>query len=809
ITFGNNLVRAYTLNTEISISGSQTSWLRNDLNANPNTIWKMAQYHKPMRPHVSSKREGNNQYNNWARLFYDKGVKLVVECDAHTVKTTWPVRPTTGSGNDEGFVRDNQNGTVYAGEGCWGAPLRSNDDNKTWTRNSARFNQFKWIFVDANKIEMRTIRVDNASQVGQVSNNNVFQIPSGLDVWNPSNGSVVTINNTSVVDNEAPSMPTNLASSNVTANSVSLNWNPSTDNVGVTGYDVYQNNSVVATVSSTGYTASGLSPNTTYSFKVKAKDAAGNVSGFSSILNVTTLDGSSPLYTIGVTTVGGSISTHSTRRAMPYTMSEDGILQSIAFHTEGGTGSVQLGVYNDNNGVPGNRIGQTSITTLQPNRGWQTVSLQNPVTVNSGNTIWLTWIFSNNPGIPYTAGTPGRYEATGSSWSTSGNNIPFSYGSGAQTNYKYSIYANYKRSQTSITYTLATNTIGQGTVSGGGTYNEGSIASVAATPASGWKFDGWSGALSGTSNPGTITMNANKTVTANFSEDSGGGQPQTIEVAISRGSDDVEEGENGNVYSDSSDLELVYDSYNSQGYQIIGLRFRSVNIPKNATITNAYLQFNPDESNSASASLEISLHNSSNSPAFSSSNNVSGRSVFSSKVTWNPGSWTRNGNKQRSPDLKSMVQSLVNKSNWSSGNNASFIIRGKGNSLTSTSAKRVADSYEGGASKAPKLVVEYKTTSARSSEIIVNNNREKGFKIHPNPFTSNINISTSLSQSNKTFTIVVYNLSGIVIHKEKISSRSQNETMVISPKVIHSGIYLLSINDEKGRVLKTEQIIKK
>jgi len=82
ITFGNNLVRAYTLNTEISISGSQTTWLRNDLTDNPNTIWKIAQYHKPMRPHVSSKREGNSQYSNWARLFYDNGVKLVVECDA-------------------------------------------------------------------------------------------------------------------------------------------------------------------------------------------------------------------------------------------------------------------------------------------------------------------------------------------------------------------------------------------------------------------------------------------------------------------------------------------------------------------------------------------------------------------------------------------------------------------------------------------------------------------------------------------------------------------------------------------------------
>ncbi|WP_128755399.1 InlB B-repeat-containing protein, partial [Aquimarina sediminis] len=682
ITFGNNLVRAYTLNTEISISGSQTSWLRNDLNANPNTIWKMAQYHKPMRPHVSGKREGNNQYNNWAQLFYDKGVKLVVECDAHTVKTTWPVRPTTGSGNDEGFVRDNQNGTVYAGEGCWGAPLRSNDDNKTWTRNSARFNQFKWIFVDANKIELRTIRVDNASQVGQVSNNNVFQIPSGLDIWNPSNGSVVTINNSTVVDNEAPSIPTNLASSNVTANSVSLNWNPSTDNVGVTGYDVYQNNSVVATVSSTGYTASGLSPNTTYSFKVKAKDAAGNVSGFSTTKNVTTLDGSSTLYTLGVTTVGGSSSTHGTRRAMPYTMSENGILQSIAFHIEGGSGSVQLGVYKDNNGVPGSRIGQTSTTGVRSTRGWQTISLQNPVTVNNGETIWLAWIFSNNPGIAYVSGSPGRYQATGSSWSTSGNNMPSSYGSGSQSNYKYSVYANYLRSNTSTTYTLTTNIVGQGVVSGGGTYNEGSTASVTATPASGWKFDGWSGALSGTINPGSITMNSNKNVTATFSETTGGGSCSGIPQYVA-----------------------------GTSYQL-------------------------DE--------EVKNQN----------------KKFICKV---PGWCSSSAAWAYAPGTGSHWESA-----WTGAGNC-------GN---------------------------------KSGNTIGNSNKEL-FRIHPNPFASEINIATSLLQNNKSFTIMIYNLNGKIVHKESVSSGSQGKIVTIKPKVTRSGIYLLTIKDGKGRIIKTQQIIKK
>lgn len=194
ITCGNDLVRVYVLNTEISIAGEQTNWLKADLAENRKMNWKIAQYHKPMRPHVSKKKEGNVQYMEWAKLFYDEKVKLVVECDAHTVKTTWPVKPSTKSNSEEGFIRDNRKGTVYVGEGCWGAPLRPSDDAKSWTRDHGSFNQFKWIFMDKKEMEIRTIKVDNAEEVSSVTNENPFQIPENLDIWNPENGAVVKIN---------------------------------------------------------------------------------------------------------------------------------------------------------------------------------------------------------------------------------------------------------------------------------------------------------------------------------------------------------------------------------------------------------------------------------------------------------------------------------------------------------------------------------------------------------------------------------------------------------------------------------------
>lgn len=90
-------------------------------------------------------------------------------------------------------------------------------------------------------------------------------------------------------DTQAPTAPANLVASNIAQTTLSLSWNASTDNVGVTGYDVFQGSSNLGTVTGTSANITGLSPATAYSFKVRAHDAAGNNSGFSNTVNVTTL----------------------------------------------------------------------------------------------------------------------------------------------------------------------------------------------------------------------------------------------------------------------------------------------------------------------------------------------------------------------------------------------------------------------------------------------------------------------------------------------------------------------------------------
>lgn len=193
LSFAKNLLKVFVLNSEISINGDQFNWLKRDLEESRESIWKVGLYHRPMRPHTAKKSENDRLYQAWAPLFHTYGVDLVVESDSHTVKTTYPIKPSFQPGHEEGFVRDDKNGTVYIGEGCWGAPLRENNDDKSWTRSSGSFNQFKWIHLDRERMDIRTIAVDNANEVGSVGDEDRFKLPSNIRVWTPKEGAVVTL----------------------------------------------------------------------------------------------------------------------------------------------------------------------------------------------------------------------------------------------------------------------------------------------------------------------------------------------------------------------------------------------------------------------------------------------------------------------------------------------------------------------------------------------------------------------------------------------------------------------------------------
>jgi chitodextrinase len=90
-------------------------------------------------------------------------------------------------------------------------------------------------------------------------------------------------------DITAPSAPGGLTAAPASSTQINLSWTASTDNVGVTGYNVYRFGTLVATLGPvTTYQNTGLTPSTSYTYSVRAFDAAGNTSAFSSSVNATT-----------------------------------------------------------------------------------------------------------------------------------------------------------------------------------------------------------------------------------------------------------------------------------------------------------------------------------------------------------------------------------------------------------------------------------------------------------------------------------------------------------------------------------------
>ena len=127
-------------------------------------------------------------------------------------------------------------------------------------------------------------------------------------------------------DTTAPSVPTGLTVGTVTSSSVALSWTASTDNVGVTGYDVSRGGVKVATVTGTSYTDTGLAASTAYAYTVTAHDAAGNVSAASTAVTATTSaasggDTTPPSVPTGLTV--GAVSSSSV--ALSWTASTDNV----------------------------------------------------------------------------------------------------------------------------------------------------------------------------------------------------------------------------------------------------------------------------------------------------------------------------------------------------------------------------------------------------------------------------------------------------------------------------------------------------
>jgi hypothetical protein len=193
ITVGGSLIRFYTLNVMISVAGDQANWLRQDLMENDDkTAWKIAQYHYSIAPHQSGKSYQTPMYLHWASLFYEYGLQLAVECDVHVAKHTWPIKPSDEAGQDHGFIRDDETGTVYTGEGSWGL-IRTANVSYDWTRDKGSFTQVKWIHANQDSLVIYTIKSATSTTDDILDDSDRFRMPDGLDIWSFTGGDRVVI----------------------------------------------------------------------------------------------------------------------------------------------------------------------------------------------------------------------------------------------------------------------------------------------------------------------------------------------------------------------------------------------------------------------------------------------------------------------------------------------------------------------------------------------------------------------------------------------------------------------------------------
>jgi hypothetical protein len=194
-------LRVYTLNSQFKYSSRSSyarpmnDWLRSDLaNEGAQTQWRVVQYHKPMFPHYTGKHTNPTLHEWWAQLFYDRSVNLVVESDTHIAKATTTVKP-----DGDGFVATNSGGTLYVGEGSWGAPARSANKPYDWTLGLASIQQVKVITVTSNSMDVRTAEFDG--KVNALSREDRMQnstkLPTGIKWWSIKNkGTVLKLTQT-------------------------------------------------------------------------------------------------------------------------------------------------------------------------------------------------------------------------------------------------------------------------------------------------------------------------------------------------------------------------------------------------------------------------------------------------------------------------------------------------------------------------------------------------------------------------------------------------------------------------------------
>ncbi len=195
----------------------------------------------------------------------------------------------------------------------------------------------------------------------------------------------------------------------------------------------------------------------------------------------------------------------------------------------------------------------------------------------------------------------------------------------------------------------------------------------------------------------------------------------------------------------------------------------------------------------AATNLTIYGQDVDNAAAFATTKkNVSGRIKTSAYVTWSPGSWSEVNATQASPELKAVVQEIVDRPGWKSGNNMAFIITGTG--------KRTAFAYESGSAKAAVLHVEFSTSMKSAGRATGLTRPVQGrLSCFPVPFTDELRILFEPSGNEKAERAEVYNASGSLVK----TVANPGHAFTLPMQEFTPGIYLIGVITSQNRYMRT------
>lgn len=255
-------------------------WLKADLAAHPGGV-KMAVFHYPLRSDNAT--QPSDPYESGLEsLLAANGAQIAFNGHAHTYQRIQP----KASGTIANFVTGGGGGTlepVLGGSTC------------TALQQTETIYALGWASGGGSSCGApkpgSTLNVYNFLKVTVTGTTVLVQAFDGTKSGTPFDQATFTYG---APDTHTPTVPTGLAGKATSATSVGLTWKPSTDNVGVAGYDIYRNGALLGTSPTTNYTDYTAAASNTYQYSVAAYDAADNTSGPSTAVPVTTPAGPPP-----------------------------------------------------------------------------------------------------------------------------------------------------------------------------------------------------------------------------------------------------------------------------------------------------------------------------------------------------------------------------------------------------------------------------------------------------------------------------------------------------------------------------------